>query len=195
MPDERTIWQKIGDSVVDFAPGIATVLAATGAGAPVAAAVGAVGALGRAFGLGSQAKPEDVLSAISVDPEIRLKAMVAEQDFKVKMKQAELDETKAYLGDIQSARLRQSEVEKVTGRRDTNLYLLAWTIIFGFFGLMSILLFVKIPEDSTGVIFMLFGALSASFGAVVSYFFGSSKGSADKSVEISETAKALAKKV
>lgn len=192
--EERSTLQKIGDAVVNFAPGIATILTATGVGAPIGAAIGAVGALGRAFGLGDSAKPEEVLSAISADPEIRLKAMIAENDFKVKMKQAELDETKAYLEDVQSARLRQSQVEKVTGRRDTNLYMLAWTIIFGFFGLMCILLFVKIPEDSTGVIFMLFGALSASFGAVVSYFFGSSKGSADKSMELSETAKALAKK-
>jgi len=104
MAEEKSIFQKIGDAVVNFAPGIATILTATGVGAPVGAAVGAIGALGRAFGLGDSAKPEDVLTAISADPEIRLKAMVAENDFKVKMKQAELDETKAYLSDVQSAR-------------------------------------------------------------------------------------------
>lgn len=188
MTDERSIFQKIGDAVTDFAPGIATVLAATGVGAPVAAAVGAVGALGRAFGLGSSAKPEDVLTAISADPEIRLKAMVADNDFKAKMRDLEIQELKTYIEDVQSARTRQVETEKATGRRDTNLYVLAWTIIGGFFGLMAVLLFVKIPEDSTGVIFMLFGSLSAAFGGVVSYFFGSSKGSADKSAELSSIA-------
>jgi len=194
MADE-TIFQKIGNAIVNFAPGIATILTATGVGAPIGAAVGAIGALGRAFGLGDSPKPEDVLQAISADPEIRLKAMIAENDFKAKMAQLELDETKAYLSDVQSARDRQASVEKVTGRRDTNLYVLAWFIVGGFFSLMGILLFVKIPEDSTGVIFMLFGSLSAAFGGVVSYFFGSSKGSADKSMELSQTAKALAKKV
>jgi len=188
MADERTIFQKIGDVVVDFAPGIATVLAATGIGAPIAGAVGAVGALSRAFGLGSAAKPEDVLTAISVDPEIRLKAQIADNDFKAEMGRQELEATKAQLADVQSARRRQVESEEASGRRDTNLYVLAWTIIGGFFGLMAILLFVKIPEDSTGVIFMLFGSLSAAFGGVVSYFFGSSKGSADKSMELANIA-------
>jgi hypothetical protein len=186
--DEKTIFQRIGDAVVDFAPGIATVLAATGVGAPVAGAVGALGALGRAFGLGSTAKPEEVLTAISADPEIRLKAMVADNDFKAEMGRQDLEAMRAELADIQSARTRQVESEKAIGRRDTNLYLLAWCICAGFFGLMAVLLFVKIPEDSTGVIFMLFGSLSAAFGGVVSYFFGSSKGSADKSQELATIA-------
>jgi len=188
MAEEKSIFQKIGDAVVDFAPGIATVLAATGIGAPIAGAVGAVGALGRAFGLGSSAKPEEVLTAISADPEIRLKAMIAENDHKAEMGRQELEAMKAQLADVQSARSRQVESERVTGRRDMNLYVLAWTIIGGFFLLMAILLFVKIPEDSTGVIFMLFGSLSAAFGGVVSYFFGSSKGSADKSMELANIA-------
>ena len=188
MAEEKSIFQKIGDAVVDFAPGIATVLAATGIGAPIAGAVGAVGALGRAFGLGSSAKPEEVLTAISADPEIRLKAMISENDHKAEMGRQELEAMKAQLADVQSARSRQVESERVTGRRDMNLYVLAWTIIGGFFLLMAILLFVKIPEDSTGVIFMLFGSLSAAFGGVVSYFFGSSKGSADKSMELANIA-------
>ena len=188
MEEEKTIWQKIGNAVVDFAPGIATVLAATGVGAPAAAAVGAVGALGRALGLGSSAKPEEVLQAISVDPEIRLKAVIADNDFKAEMGRQEIEWLKAELADVQSARMRQVESEKATGRRDTNLYVLAWTIIVGFFGLMGILLFAVIPDDSTGVIFMLFGALAAGFGQVLQYFFGSSKGSADKSMELATIA-------
>jgi len=42
--------------------------------------------------------------------------------------------------------------------------------------------------DQTGVLFMLFGTLSTSFGMVVGYFFGSSKGSADKSMELANIA-------
>ena len=59
-------------------------------------------------------------------------------------------------------------------------YFLATVIVAGFFALLAILIFRQLPPDSSGVIFMLFGALSAAFGAVVQYFFGSSKGSADK---------------
>ena len=177
---ERSVFQKIGDAVADFAPGIATILTATGVGAPVGAAIGAVGALSRAFGLGSASKPEDILQAISADPEIRLKAMIADQDFKLKMREQDLEEIKAQLVDVQSARSRQVEGEKATGKRDANLYILAWTIILGFFILMGFLLKWPVPEDQNGVVFMLFGALATGFGQVLAYFFGSSKGSQDK---------------
>jgi uncharacterized membrane-anchored protein len=60
------------------------------------------------------------------------------------------------------------------------MYLLATIIVVGFFILLIFLILYPLQKDSTGVIFMLFGALSAAFGAVVQYFFGSSKGSADK---------------
>ena len=65
-------------------------------------------------------------------------------------------------------------------KKDIAIYILAGLIVIGFFALLTLLLFRTLPEDSSGVIFMLFGALSAAFGAVVQYFFGSSKGSADK---------------
>lgn len=60
-------------------------------------------------------------------------------------------------------------------------YILASIIVIGFFSLLGLLLFQPLPPDTSGVIFMLFGALSAAFGAVVQYFFGSSQSSADKS--------------
>lgn len=59
-------------------------------------------------------------------------------------------------------------------------YVLASIIVIGFFSLLALLLFQPLPPDTSGVIFMLFGALSAAFGAVVQYFFGSSVGSSDK---------------
>ena len=60
------------------------------------------------------------------------------------------------------------------------MYILAALIVSGFFGLIGILLFHAIPEGSADATFMLFGTLSTCFAAIVSYFFGSSKGSADK---------------
>lgn len=65
-------------------------------------------------------------------------------------------------------------------KKDIAIYILAGLIVIGFFALLTLLLFRTLPEDSSGVIFMLFGALSAAFGAVVQYFFGSSQSSADK---------------
>lgn len=91
-----------------------------------------------------------------------------------------LEEIRAWLGDVQDARLREREIVKATGSKDTNLYVLAWTMVGGFFGLTATLMFVPLPADQSGVIFMLFGALSSGFGSTIAYFFGSSKGSSDK---------------
>ena len=178
--EEKSIFQKIGDAVVDFAPGIATVLAATGVGVPIAGAVGAVGALGRAFGLGSTAKPEDVLAAISADPEIRLKAMVADNDFKAEMGrqalQAAKEETeriRIQLADVQSAREREKSV------KDNVNKILAYSIVGGFLAMVgaTLLGYAKVESVLAGT---LVGYLSAKCEQVLAYYFGSSKGSAEK---------------
>ena len=70
-------------------------------------------------------------------------------------------------------------MEKIDGNK-LAMYILAVIIVVGFFTLLVFLILYPLQKDSTGVIFMLFGALSAAFGAVVQYFFGSSSGSAAK---------------
>lgn len=178
--DEKGIFQKIGDAVANFAPGIAGVLAATGVGAPAAAAVGAVGALAKALGLGDEASPDDVFKAITTDPEIALKAKIADQEFELKKRDQDIEEIKVMLSDVQSARSRQVDSERVTGKRDVNIYVLAWVMVVGFFVLIIFLLRQPIPPDQSGVIYMLFGTLAAGVTQVLNYFFGSSKGSAEK---------------
>jgi len=183
MPEEKSIFQKIGDAVTDFAPGIATILTATGVGAPIGAAVGAVGALGRAFGLGSSAKPEDVLAAISTDPEIRLKAMIAENDHKAEMGRQEisrltisLEETKALLVDVQNAREREKVV------KDNVNKVLAYSVVGAFIAMVggTLLGYAKVDSVLAGT---LVGYLSAKCEQVLAYYFGSSKGS-DKKTDL-----------
>ncbi|MEI7674105.1 MAG: hypothetical protein WCK00_18540 [Deltaproteobacteria bacterium] len=170
MPEDKSVFQRIGDAVVDFAPGIATILAATGIGAPAAAAVGAVGALGRAMGLGSAAKPEDVLKAISTDPEIRLKAMIAENDFKVKQRDQELEGLRLQLSDVKSAREREMAVKD-----DVNKFL-AYGIVTSFVTMIAFIIFGYAKADSA-IIGTLIGYLSAKAEQIISYYFGSSRGS------------------
>ena len=64
--------------------------------------------------------------------------------------------------------------------KEIYLYILATIIVVGFFALIAALMIYPLPEDSSGVIMMLFGTLSAGFGLVLGYFFGSSKSSVDK---------------
>lgn len=176
-------WQDVAAKVIDLLPAAG----ATFAG-PVGGGVGlAIKTIASAFGIESaDPKPDEVLTAIQADPQAALKLQLAVMDFNKSMAEEETKRLGMELADVQSARQRQVEVEKATGKIEVNLYILAWFIIIGLFVLTGLLLYFsyegKVIADQTGVLFMLLGTLSTSFGMVVSYFFGSSKGSADKSM-------------
>jgi uncharacterized membrane protein len=195
-------WQDIGAKIASSAPGVGALIGTLVAGPVVGTAVG--GAAGKAlqmvaslFGIDSTSvTPEQLGAAIASDPQAILKLRMAEMDHEAEMAKIFLEEeklahqaTKDYLADVQSARAREIAIVQATGKKDTNLYVLAWTLIGGFFVLTATLMYIPLPADQSGVIFMLFGALSSGFGCVISYFFGSSKGSADKSVLLAQNGK------
>lgn len=62
--------------------------------------------------------------------------------------------------------------------KDIFFYILGTVIVIGFFVVLIVLIKTDKFPDSLN---MAIGALLAAFGTVVGYFFGSSKGSADKS--------------
>ena len=170
------VLKDIGSKIWDVAPALTGAILAPN---PVTVGL-ALNQIRKAIGLAPDAKEAEIDAALVANPELKLKMVVAEQDFKTVMRQKDNDELVARLADTQGARVMKTEGEKATGKRDTNLYLLAWLMVVGFFTLMGVIMFVKVPEDSTGVVFMLFGALSSSFGAVINFFFGSSQSSKDK---------------
>jgi len=183
--DERSVFQKIGDAVTDYAPGLAGILALVpGVGTVPAAALGAVAALGRSLGLGSTAKPEDVLSAISADPEIKLKALIAENDFKSEMGRQEIEKLKTELADVQSARNREIEITKATGKRDWDMIIMGWAIIFAYIGMMGFLMYHAAHgqpiKDDTGILFLMVGNLITFVGMVVAYKYGTTRTSEKK---------------
>lgn len=182
------VLKKIGDGIVNFAPTLGGLLMATGVGAPVGMALNAVSALGRAFGLGDNPTPEAVATAMLSDPDARLKIMAAENAFTLSMRDADIKTLQAQLADIQNARARQTEHEKVTTKSDINLYVLSWTIIVGFFALTGALLYFsysgKSIVDNTGVLFTLLGTLASGVIMVLTYFYGSNKSSDSKTAMI-----------
>lgn len=182
--EERTVLQKIGDAVADYAPGISALLLASGVGAPAAAGVAAAGAIGRAFGCGSDAKPEEILAAVSADPEIHLKAMTAENEFLLKKRDQDIEEIKTYLADVANAREREVKIVQATGKRDYSQEILGWVIVAGFFIVLGMRMFITIPPTQLENIGMLIGALISAFTTVVSYKYGSSQGSANKTAAI-----------
>ena len=64
--------------------------------------------------------------------------------------------------------------------RDIYTYLLGAILIAGFMILLAILVFEGIPEQNSELLYLAVGALIGMAGSVVNYFYGSSKGSKDK---------------
>ena len=69
---------------------------------------------------------------------------------------------------------------KLTGRDGMIQASLSILITFGFFGVITALMTLEMQQGGHEVLLVLVGALGASFGAVVNYYFGSSSGSAAK---------------
>lgn len=64
--------------------------------------------------------------------------------------------------------------------KEAYMYLLGLAIVVGFFLLMYLLIYQNIPENNKDILNIVIGALIGSFTTVVGYFYGSSKGSSDK---------------
>jgi hypothetical protein len=65
-------------------------------------------------------------------------------------------------------------------------YILGSLIIVGFFVLLYLLLLSEVPEKNKDLLNLVVGALIGSFCSVVSYYYGSSSGSAKKDETISK---------
>ena len=152
------------------------------AGETAAAAVAALGALAKQFGLPDTATHDEVLAAVQADPEADLKLVQAEQAFQLASRDQDIKVLQTTLTDIQGA--RGMHIAHIGS--DTNLYVLAWVIVVGFFALLALMLQINIPEEQNSVVFMLFGALSSGFGQVLAFFFGSSSGDAMKTKLIAQ---------
>jgi len=174
-------WKDVGNTVATIAPTLGKVIGGIVGGPEIGTLAGnAISGLFGLFGLKPDSTPDQLNEAIAKDPQSALKLRQSEMEYNLALNKQKLDEQDAFLRDIQNARNMMVETTKATGKRDVNLYALAWVIVVGFFSLTCLLIFRDVPKDSNGVIFMLFGALVAGFGSVVGYFFGSSKSSADK---------------
>ncbi|MCO6501359.1 MAG: hypothetical protein J5I47_13420 [Vicingus serpentipes] len=112
------------------------------------------------------------------------KALLTELDIQMKQielefSRVELEETKAYLSDTQNARAREVEYVKM-GRTD-------WMqVIVGVLGLIMLgfnlyaIVFLNIPADNKTLFTHFMGIIEGVALSIFGYYFGSSKGSKDK---------------
>jgi len=59
-------------------------------------------------------------------------------------------------------------------------YTLGAIIVIGFFALIYALIRLNVPIENQDMLNLVIGALIGSFSTIVGYFYGSSKGSSDK---------------
>lgn len=178
-------WKDLGTKVA----ALGLPILGTALGGPAGATVGAL----VASVISKQLTPEtpvDALQPISISQAIdkygpqAVEALKAELEHDAKVKQIVLDTELAYLADKASARAREVSVVQATGKKDINLYVLAWVIIGGFLGtiigLIAVQLYTGHVLQNDPLLTLLLGSLSTDAGMVVGYFFGSSLSSSKK---------------
>jgi hypothetical protein len=170
MAWNREDWKNLVRTV---APGLATALGGPLAGAAVQTISTAV--LGKPDGT----EEEVALAVASGGADALLKLKEAENAFAIKMKEIGVDLEKVHAGDRNSAREREVKTGDVWTPR-----ILAATIIGGFLAMVASVLLGKVTgitdPVAAGMIGTLIGYVSAKADQVVSYYFGSSAGSAAK---------------
>lgn len=64
--------------------------------------------------------------------------------------------------------------------KELYFYAIGALFIVGFFACLGLVIFKAFPAENNAIINVMFGCLIAGVSTVLNYFYGSSKGSADK---------------
>jgi hypothetical protein len=142
-------------------------------------------ALGKILKLDPGATLDDAGAALlNAPPEVRAQLQAEENRHKEVMAQMGINSIQEYerimAGDRASAREREMTL------KDKIPAILAIGITLGFFGLLFIMLKFPPPPASEKVMDIMLGALTTAWIAVVTYYFGSSAGSARKTELLSQ---------
>lgn len=160
---------KIGSLLGVVAPTIGTAIGGPFGGMAAKAIVSALGL--------PETSTEDqiALAVQNATPADLLKLKEADQKFTTDLKKLDVDIERIHAADRDSARNRE-----VNARDSWTPRILAAFVVFGFFGILGYLLAYGVPERGGDAVLILLGSLSAAFGAIVAYYFGSTAGSAEK---------------
>ena len=150
-----------------FAPTLATAVAGPLGGA-------AISAIANRLGVGETV--EEVAKAISGDPAAAAKLQELEMEY-AKLDAADRDSArKAYAEVATSA--NSSALDKMV------VPILALGVVGLAFLLIGALMFTNVPTDQQQIIIFALGFITSSAGQVLSFYFGSSQGSKDKTAEM-----------
>ena len=164
-------WKKV---IAGVAPALATALGGPLAGTAVREIASKV--------LGNpNASEADIEAAILANnPETLVKLRELDQTFAIKMRELGIELEKVDASDRDSARTREIAV------KDWTPQVLAVAVITSFMILMFAMFKGVIPEANKDAFNILIGVLGGAVAQILSYYFGSSRGSATKDDTISD---------
>ena len=117
--------------------------------------------------LGCANNPKDIQSAIQIaSPEQMMQIKQAEQDFKVKMKELDVDVFKLETEDKQNARSMFS--------KDWTARIIFIATIAGFLGYIFLVTLQPPEQNSEALINLVLGYLGGLASAIISFYFGAS---------------------
>lgn len=129
----------------------------------------------------------EIISKFVPDPNMKAEAMLELKKLDIQAQQALMDAEKARLADVDSARA-------IYGKDNLIQKILAILFTVSFFALTVFIMFLlkqaNLSETQNNLIFTIFGAVNAIMVSIVSFYFGSSKGSGDKDMMIASALKA-----
>ena len=123
---------------------------------------------------------DQIERAVAADPNLALQFKQAVIQAAAEDKRMELEAMKAQLADVASARAQTVELAKAGSAIAWGAPVISTIITVGFFVMLWLVINREIPEGSQQLANIMLGSLGASFTAVVSYWVGSSAGSAQK---------------
>lgn len=129
----------------------------------------------------------EVLNGSKLSPEQISALKLAEIDFQKFLEQNKIDLAKLDVANTQGARDMQIAVRSWTPD------ILAMIIVTGFFGILITMMMGLLTVSDQQALLILLGSLSAGFGAVLNFFFGSSRGSQNKDVMLANLTPANSK--
>jgi hypothetical protein len=119
-------------------------------------------------------------------------ALMGNPEMTLKLKELDLEYAKLEVADRDSARQAYAAVatsEYATALDKLVVPVLALGVVGIAFLLIGILMFKNVPTDQQQIIIFALGFITSAAGQVLSFYFGSSQGSKDKTKEIQEMMK------
>lgn len=170
MSEKESLWKRILRAT---APTIGTAIGGPLGGAAAAAVSEKL--LGKPDGTETE-----IAAAIGGGgAEVLAKLKEAELAFTTRMCELDIDVEKIHQADRAAAREREAKTGDTFTPRALALFVTA-----GFFGVLGFLLVEGKPEHGGDALLVMLGALGGAWASVISYYFGSSAGSADKTAAL-----------